>query len=145
MKSKEEILSNIENDLNREDLKWKVTVEGDKIIADWKWMDATLFSLSEISNEVKEFKFIVTLLDNGKWKESDSSSSKSSSFGLGGISFNSSGFKGKQIGKSITIGFGKDNDSEKVGVQTYKFNTEDVKEPIRTYLKNCGWKKKGLF
>ena len=145
MKSKEEILRSIVNDLNREDQKWKITVDGDKIIADWKWMDATLFSPSEITNEVKEFKFVVTLLDNGKWKETDISSSTTSSPGLGGCSFNKSGFKGKQFGKSITFGVGKNNDTDEVGLQTFKFNTDDIKKPIREYLKNSGWKKKGLF
>ena len=34
-------------------------------------MDATFFSPNEITNEVKEYSYIVTLTDKGKWTEKD--------------------------------------------------------------------------
>lgn len=145
MLTKEQILANIENDLNSNDRAWKVVVEGDKIIADWKWMDATFFGPTDITKEVKEFKFIVTLLDNGKWKELDVSSENETSIGKGGFNFNKSGFVGHQFNKSFTLGLGRNNQTGEVGVQAFKFSTNDIKVPIREYLKKCGWKKKGLF
>lgn len=145
MLTKEQILANIENDINSNDRPWKVTVEGDQIIADWKWMDATFFGPTDITKEVKEFKFIVTLLDKGKWKELDISSAQEASVGKGGLNLNRSGFMGHQFNKSITFGLGKNNQTGEKGLQVFKFSTNDIKLPIREYLKKCGWKKKGLF
>ena len=71
MKSKEEILANIVNDLNVSEKNWTMSIEENRIIAYWKWKDGTFFSTESITDEVKEYKFIITLLDNGKWKESD--------------------------------------------------------------------------
>ena len=47
--------------LNRPDIPWVVTVEGDSIVARWKWMDAAFFAPNEVNNEIREFTFIVTL------------------------------------------------------------------------------------
>lgn len=145
MWTKEQILANAEASLNKADQPWEVKVEGDTIVATWKWMDATFFSPTEISDEVKEFKFQVTLLDNGKWKEMDYSSSKSTSGGFGGFGMSSSTFIGHSYNKSVTIGLGKNKDTGESGVVKFDFDTSKIKEPIREFLKSCGWKKKGLF
>ena len=84
---KQEILENIENDLNQENLPWKIAIEGDSIIATWKWMDATFFSPGQIDDEIKEYKFIVTLLDNSKWSEKDISIAKNIGIDEKGVSF----------------------------------------------------------
>jgi hypothetical protein len=147
MKTKEEILMNIVNDLNSQSNSWEVSVEGDQIIAYWKWKDGIYFSTEEITDEVKDFKFIVTLLDNGRWKELDVSSEKvkGANFANGKLSFGTSGFVGHKTQKSFEMSFGKKRDEDEFGVQVNKFDTKQIKEPIRTYLTNCGWKKKGLF
>lgn len=66
MITKQSILENIQTDLNQSNQPWEVTIQGDSIVATWKWMDATFFSPNDITNEIKEYKFIVTLLDNYK-------------------------------------------------------------------------------
>lgn len=65
MKSKEEVLNNALIVLNKPDKPWEVTITNDSIVAKWKWMDATFFSPNEITNEVKEYSYIVTLTDKG--------------------------------------------------------------------------------
>ena len=80
MIEKEKVLSDAPKVLNSDNNPWKVTVEGDSIIGTWKWMDARFFTEGGISDEDKEFTFTVTLKDNGKWKEVDSTSSKTSPF-----------------------------------------------------------------
>ena len=42
---KQYILQNIQNDLNKPNQPWVVTVQGNSIVAYWKWMDATFFHL----------------------------------------------------------------------------------------------------
>ena len=145
MVSKESILQNVQNDLNKPNQPWEVSVEGDSIIAYWKWMDASFFSPNDITKEVKEYKFIVTLLDNSKWSEKDISTQSNVSFNGSGLSFGTSAFAGKQVSKSFTIGLGKDNTSNTVGVVKAKFDTTEIKKAVRDYLTNCGWKKKGFF
>ena len=94
MKSKEEILANIFNDLNINEKNWTISIEGNQIIAYWKWKDGIFFSPDSITDEVKEYKFIVTLLDNGKWKETDVTNNTSEGISLssGKASFNKSFF-----------------------------------------------------
>lgn len=145
MWTKEQILEKAESELNKEDRPWSVKVEGDTIVATWKWMDATFFSPTQVTDEAKEFKFIVTLLDNGKWKEMDYSSSKSTKVGFGGFGMSSSTFIGHSYSKSGTIAFGKNKDTGETGIVKFNFDTAQIKGPIRDFLKSCGWKKKGLF
>lgn len=142
---KQVILQNIKNDLNKPNQPWEISIEGNSIVAYWKWMDATFFSPNDVTNEIKEYKFIVTLLDNSKWSEQDASTQSNVSFNGNGLSFGTSSFSGNQVSKSITIGFGKDNSTGKVGIIKSKFDTSIIKNAIRNYLTNCGWKKKGLF
>ena len=89
MIEKEKVLSDAPKVLNSDNNPWEVTVEGDSIIGTWKWMDARFFTEGGISDEDKEFTFTVTLKDNGKWKEVDSTSSKTSSIRMhnGKLSF----------------------------------------------------------
>ena len=145
MVDKKTILQNVQNDLNQTNRPWEINVQGDSIIASWKWMDATFFSPNDVTNEVKEYKFIVTLLDNAKKTKKDINVQSSSSINGNGLSFGKSAFVGHQVSKSFTIGFGKDNSTDEVGVIKAKFDTSEIKKTIRDYLTNCGWKKKGLF
>ena len=132
MKSKEEVLNNALIVLNKPDKPWEVTITNDSIVAKWKWMDATFFSPNEITNEVKEYSYIVTLTDKGKWTEKDITSEKEQNINVG-------------EGKSITIGFGKNNDSNESGIVKFKYDTSIIKNEIKNYLQECGYKKKGLF
>ncbi|MDR0851132.1 MAG: hypothetical protein LBN36_01420 [Clostridiales Family XIII bacterium] len=146
---KQQVLYDAPGYLNRPDQPWYVTVEGDSIVARWKWMDAIFFAPHEVNNEVRDYTFTVTLKDNYKWKEVDRSeeSSSGANFSNGQLSFGGSKntFKGKQSGKSVQFGIGADRGSGAVGLVGFKFDTEAVKAPIRAFLSSAGWKKAGLF
>lgn len=145
MVDKQSILQNIQNNLNHANQPWQIIVQGDSIIASWKWMDATFFSPNDVTNEVREYKFIVTLLDNAKWSEKDISVQSNVNMNGNGLSFGKSAFIGQQSSKSFTIGIGKNNSTGEVGIIKTKFDTSEIKKAIRDYLTNCGWKKKGFF
>ena len=144
---KQKVLQDAESSLNKQDQPWSVVVEEDSIIATWKWMDATFFSTNEVNDELKEYKFIVTLKDNGKWKETDQTKEKTTSVNVqdGKITFGNSSFIGASTQKNITIGIGKNKHTNETGIIKFKFDTSIIKEPIREYLTNCGWKKAGIF
>ena len=149
MLDKQSVLTQAPGALNKPDQPWEVTVEGDSIVARWKWMDATFFAPHEVNNATKAFTFIVTLNDKGKWKEIDKTENKLSGIKMNGgkLSFGSSSnsFMGKTNQKSFSFGVGKNNQTGEIGIVGFKFNTTDVKQPIRDWLISCGWKKAGLF
>jgi hypothetical protein len=146
---KQKVLSDAPGALNRPDQPWEAVIEGDSIIARWKWMDATFFAPGEVNDQTKEFTFTVTLTEKGTWKERDTIITKSAGVGMSGgkLSFggSSSVFVGKTNQKSFTFGTGKDKQSGETGFIGFKFDTTMVKKPIRDYLTACGWKKAGLF
>jgi len=135
--------------LNKPDQHWQVTVQGDSIVGHWKWLDAVFISVFEVTEAIKEYSFTVTLGDNGKYKELDRSGEKERdvSFSGGTLSFGSSSdkFMGKKNQKSFQFGLGADRNKDQVGVVVGKLDTTLIKEPIRQYLADCGWKKAGLF
>lgn len=149
MVDKQKVLQDAAGALNKPDQPWEVKVEGDSIVARWKWMNATFFAPNEVNDETKQFTFTVTLSDKGKWKEIDVIENKSSKVSAGGgkIGFggSSSTFIGSSNKKTIQFGAGKNNQTGQVGIVGFKFNTTSVKQPIRDYLTACGWKKAGIF
>ena len=149
MSAKQTVLASAPGALNKPERPWEVTVVGDSIVARWKWMDATFFAPHEISDETKQFTFTVTLTDKGTWKELDKTEKKSSGVKMSGgkLSFGSSSstFKGKTNQKSFQLGVGQNNQTGETGIIRFKFNTTDVKQPVRDYLTACGWKPAGLF
>lgn len=133
--------------LNGADKKYTITVEGNTIITQTKWMDAVLFAQDSITDEVRSFKFTVELGDDNTWTELDRSSATRKSAGPGGFSMGYSSFSGKQISFNKTIAIGKDRNTGETGVVSITFNSEEFKQPVRDYLTACGWKraKKGFW
>jgi len=142
---KQTVLSQAPVVLNRPDQPWYVTVEGDSIVARWKWMDATWFALHEVTKEVKEYTFTISLDNKGKYKELDYTQEKAKGISMnkGNLGFGTSmnTFKGSKSQKSFSFGIGQDNQADKVGFISFKFDTNNVKQPMRAYLESCGWKK----
>ena len=146
---KQKVLEDAPAVLNKPDQLWQVFVQGDSIIGQWNWMDAIFVGLHEVTDEVRTYTFTVTLDDKGKWKEIDHTVDEKSSVKLQGgkVSFGTSKdtFAGKKSQKSFEIGLGKDRKKDEIGLVTAKLDTSAIKEPIRAYLTNCGYKKAGLF
>ena len=146
---KEQVLGQAPDALNKPGQPWEATVEGDSIIARWKWMDATFFAPNDVTDETRAFTFTITLDNKGKWKEFDKTASASADAKMSGgtLSFGSSSntFIGKTNQKSFQFSAGKNNQTGETGLIDFKFDTTKVKQTIRDYLTKCGWKKAGLF
>jgi len=149
MVEKQQVLNEAPAALNKPEQPWQVTVEGDTIVARWKWMDAAFFAPHEVNNETRDYSFTVTLTDKGKWKEVDKTVQKSSGISMNGgnikIGGSSQKFIGKTSQKSISFGTGINKQTGQAGIVVSKFDTSLVKNAVRAYLTNCGWKKAGLF
>ena len=142
MVSKEEVLSTIGKDLNKDNQPWVLAVDGDYVSAKWRWMDATFFSLTDVTDEIKEFEFIVHLKDNGKWKEEVKDISHSINIGTNiGGSFSVNKNLGSKKEFHLNYGIGHDNKNDKSGLIKSEMNSDDVIKPIREYLESKGWKK----
>lgn len=146
---KQTVLANAPGALNKPNQPWEVTIEGDSIVARWKWMDASFFAPHEVNDGIKQFTFTVTLDGKGKYKEIDKTENKSAGVKMSGgklsLGGSSSTFIGKTNQKSIQFGAGKNNQTGETGIVGFKFDTTAVKQPVRDYLTSCGWKKAGLF
>ena len=146
---KQQVLQGAVQALNGDDKPWAVTVEGDSIVGRGKWMDARFFSPASITNEEREYIFTVTLKDNGKWQEIDKATNKASgvSFSGGSLSFgsSSSSFKGKMSQKSVSFGLGQNKQDGSIGIIKSSLDTSLIKDSVRRYLTQCGWKKAGLL
>jgi hypothetical protein len=68
-------------------------------------------------------------------------------FSGGGLSFgaSTSAFKGKVNQKAVSFRFGQDRQTGEVGLIKSSLDTSLVKEAIRGYLTQRGWKKAGIF
>ena len=146
---KAKVLNDAQFALNKQEQPWYVTVEGNSIIARWKWNDQNFFNLNEVGNEVKEYFFTVTLDDKGKWRELDKTEESSKGIKMEGgqisLGASKSSFMGKTNQKSFSMEFGKNKDTGKFEVSKSKFDTTMVKQPVRDFLTSNGWKKAGLF
>lgn len=140
---KEELLKKACEELNKDEYPFEVNVENDSIIARWKWKDGTYFDIGSITKEIQEFKYTVTLLDNQKYIDNDSSYSnvQNVNFLNQTASSSSEGFSGKQYRKHIEFIFGKDKETGKVGIQKYSFSTDEIHKPIREFLERNGYQK----
>ncbi len=145
-KMKQKVLTDVLS-LNGEDKKYKISVDGNKIVTEVKWMDAVFFSPKEVTDEMKQFKFTVTLNDDNTYSEIDESKSVSKKVGAGGFGMQYSSFKGKEITFNKTIGIGKNKDTGDTGIVGTTFYSEEYKKPVRDFLKANGYteKKKGFF
>lgn len=140
------VLQNAYQALNRPNQPWFVSIEGNTIVAKWKWMDAVYFSPTQVTDEVRNYTFRVTLLDNGKWKEQDITENTVATANLNGkIGARKDFFVGKTTQKTTTITFGQDRNTGNTGMNVSRFDTSIIKNSVRGFLTSCGWKKAGFF
>ena len=144
---KQRLLYEAPTALNRPDVPWVVTVEGDSIVLRWKWEDPDFYDpLALPGEDLRQFIFTFTLYDNGQWKEVDQEiqRSKGPSISGGTLSFgsSSSNFRGKTSQKSFQMGLGRKEDGS-LGLVSAKHDTTPAKEYVRGWLTSCGWTKAG--
>ena len=122
---KQQVLEEAPNRLNRTDRPWQVTIEGDALIARWKWEDENFFAPCAVSDETKSYAFIVVLGENGRWRELDEPDGTAEEEYV----------------------FGRDGEDPvgETGFGGFIFDPAIIKAPFYEYLTECGWKKAGWF
>lgn len=116
-----------------------VETDGDRLVFRWRWMDATVFGISSISREVKEFRHVVILGNDGTFYgyDTDDGSYAGARFS-GKVRAGGSTFTGQEIRIRREAAFGKDRDG--AGIRTWEFSTEDVHGPVRKFFTDNGWR-----
>ncbi len=144
--TKEEVLQGA-LELNGDDKKYIIRLDGDRIITEVKYMDAVLFAPGSVTDEMKNFRSIACLNDDKTYVELHEIRERSHSAGTSGLRFSNYGSFGKVVHVKKSISFGSDKDTGKIGVIKVDFNSEDYKKPVRDYLESCGYKKtnRGFF
>ena len=104
-------------------------------------MDARFYGMNSITDEVKNYEFRVRVDGKGKYHEHDNSNFSNVHMEQGKVTFGLNYFSGIQTQKNITIGFGKNKDTNDRGNLDFEFDTSLVKKPIRDFLNSNGLKK----
>lgn len=145
--------------LNKPEQPFSYRIEGNQIIGEWKYLDATWAAPLAAGNIDKEFKVVISFDEVARtFTYKDQQSQSKSGFSLnplsGDISLgkSSEGFSGHKAGKEFGFSFGKAKQPQNqtpVGGPTYqyKFDTSELKEPLFNFLNQNGWQKgkSGIF
>ena len=130
---------------------------GNQIIGRWDITNSRWFWIDSVTDIQKNYKIIVNLDEStGKYTTQETKKDIFSRLifafspipGHSELTFNSKTdmFIGKMAQKSISIGIGGEkNGSNGIGINSFKFNTSQIKKPLFDTLNNLGWKKKGFF
>jgi hypothetical protein len=135
--------------LNKPDLPIVYAAEGDTIVARWDVVSAQTLYPAESDTIDRDFSVTVKFDEaKGTFTSKDHETQTTSSFGSGGISFGTSTFSGKKVGKEFHLELGGiSNTADGVSpVLAWSFDSARIKQPLFTFLEQHGWKKKrGLF
>ena len=128
--------------LNGDDKKYVITVEENKIVTRVKWMDAVFFSPASISDEMREFEYTVEINDDGTYSDIEKHTASDKGLNRKGLNFNKSVQVGHTKTYHRTIGFGVNKETGELGIIDNVFNSEEYKDPVRTLIRNSGYKRK---
>ena len=106
--------------LNGEGNKYKITVEGDRIITEARFYT---------SHTTSTFRSIACLNDDNTYVEIHKARDED------GVQF------GKVVKKQWSGTLSFDKESRKLKADTEKFDSEDCKRIVRDYLESCGYKR----
>ena len=119
---------------------WICTIEGPYLVIQLNWMDATYFNGQGVAHEARIYRHLVEILPSGRFKTMDVTADSEKAIGLEGVTLSMNSFAGKQFIFHADARLGKDNQTGKKGIITYRFNNNDIKKPVREYLEHFGLK-----
>jgi hypothetical protein len=139
-------------EFNNQDQPFTYEISGNKIIGKWNITNSRWFAPGSITDIIQKYSFTITLDEaSGKFSTTETKQESSIKFGINsdgniGLTGNDSMFMGSMSQKSFQVGVGGEKDgSNGVGINTIKFDTKLIKEPVLSTLSSLGWKKKGVF
>jgi len=115
------------------------------LIAEWKIVDAQWYEIFAKANLTKVFR-IYLKFDPARRevRAMDHEYTVSWRAGVPSLGVQASFFKGQKSSVSFGIGAGFTENFAPGVVYKYKFNTNDLKQPIQQVIASCGWSYKGV-
>ena len=134
--------------LNRASAPYRIidgTAEGVDLIAEWKIVDAQWYEIFAKANLTKIFR-IYMKLDPAKReaRAMDQEYTLKWAAGVPQISIEKAFFKGQKSSVSFGTGYAFTETLAPGQVYKYRFNTNELKKPLKDAIAGCGWKYKGV-
>lgn len=145
---KERVLQSVLDELNSKDLPFVAEKDDDKLLVRWRWKDADQFGFTSVTREIQEFCYIVEVHDDHTFSGRDKESGTSVKIGAGGkISFEKSGFSGKEVRLHKEIAIGQNRKEEGIGIKSWGFSSKELHTAVKEILEKHGYamKKFRLF
>lgn len=134
--------------LNRASAPYRIIdghTEGVDLIAEWKIVDAQWYEIFAKANLTKIFR-IYMVLDPAKRevRAMDQEYTLKWAAGVPQISVEKAFFKGQKSSVSFGTGYAFTETLAPGQVYKYRFNTNELKKPLKDAIASCGWKYKGV-
>jgi len=115
------------------------------LIAEWKIVDAQWYEIFAKANLTKVFRIYMKLdAATREVRAMDKEYTVQWSAGVPRLSIEASFFKGQKSSISFGTGYAFTEELAPGQVYKYKFNTNEIKKPIREAVASAGWKYKGV-
>ena len=118
---------------------WICTIEQDCLVIQLNWQNVTYFNGRGLTHSARAYRHIVKLYPDGKFLTLDTTVDDIQTVGLGDVHISRDAFAGKKWNFHYEKELGYDHDTDKFGIQTYKFSTSDIQKPVREYFENEGY------
>ena len=135
-------------ELNRPSAPYRIiegTTHGVDLIAEWKIVDAEWYGIFEKAGLEKVFQIRMKLDDAKKQvRAKDYEYSIEWEAGIPALSLTVSGFQGQTTSVQFGTGYAFTEELKPGQVYKYRFSTNEIKNPIKKVIADCGWKYKGI-
>jgi len=138
------VLAEAPDALNRPDQPWEVSVEGDSIVARWKWEDPDWFKTQEVTADIRAFSYSVTLSDRGSWTDDSADRDRKPRFYKDGVRKNLRPalreLTAVTAERGVSTGPDDEVRTEPLAPADPEFDVAAIQKAIRSYLLSCGYR-----
>ena len=119
--------------------------EGIDLIAEWKIVDAEWYEIFAKSGLKKVFRIYLKLdSEKNQVRTKDYEYSVAWRVGIPSLSLAVSGFQGQKTSMEFGTAYAFTEELKLGQVYNYRFNTNEIKKPLKGAIAACGWKYKGI-
>ena len=145
--SSQEVINKI-LELNRPTAPYQIidgASEGVVLIAEWKIVDAEWYEIFAKSGLEKVFRIYLKLdSEKNQVRTKDYEYSIAWKVGIPSLSLAVSGFQGQKTSMEFGTAYAFTEELKLGQVYNYRFNTNEIKKPLKDAIAACGWKYKGI-
>ena len=119
--------------------------EGVDLIAEWKIVDAQWYEIFAKAGLEKVFRIYMKFdPEKNQVRTKDHEYSVQWKVGIPSLSLAVSGFQGQKSSVEFGVAYAFTEELKPGQVYNYRFNTGEIKKPLKRAIESCGWKYKGI-